>query len=77
MQDENTDEYFIVQYIKGDDLYLKKLVDRYTPILYNFVVRFVCVTDAPDIVQEVFIKVWKNIKKFNILNRTLKPGYLQ
>lgn len=62
----DSDEELIGNYIQGDDQALKALIDRYTQSLYHFVVRFVGVMHAPDIVQEVFIKVWKNLKKFDI-----------
>lgn len=62
----DTDEDLINQYMDGNPQALKALIDRYTPIIYNFVVRFVGTTNAPDVVQEVFIKVWKNLKKFDV-----------
>jgi RNA polymerase sigma-70 factor (ECF subfamily) len=61
-----SDEDLISEYIKGDQLAFKALLDRYTPLLYNFSVRFVGTTHADDIVQDVFIKVWKNLKKFDV-----------
>ncbi len=63
---ERSDEDLIADYIKGDQVAFKMLLDRYAPILYNFSVRFVGVAHAPDIVQETFIKVWKHIKRFDI-----------
>jgi RNA polymerase sigma-70 factor (ECF subfamily) len=63
---ERTDEELIADYIKGEQASFKLLLDRYTPLLYNFSVRFVGSGYAADIVQEVFIKVWKNIKRFDI-----------
>jgi RNA polymerase sigma factor (sigma-70 family) len=63
---ERSDEELIADYIKGDQAAFKVLLDRYTPILYNFSVRFVGATNAADIVQEVFIKTWKHIKRFDI-----------
>lgn len=52
-------------YISGDDNAIKELIEKYTPQIYNFVRRFVGSTEADDITQEIFIKVWKNIKRFN------------
>lgn len=63
---DRTDEELIADYIKGDQASFKLLLDRYTPLLYNFSVRFVGTASAPDIIQEVFIKVWKNIKRFDV-----------
>lgn len=44
----------------------KILIDRYTNSLYNFTLRFVGVDNTPDVVQDIFVKVWKNINKFDI-----------
>ena len=52
--------------IKGDGDSFAALVDRYMPMVYKFVYRYVGNADAAnDIVQDVFIKVWKNIRKFD------------
>jgi len=61
-----SDEELITAYIGGNQQALKVLIDRYTGALYNFSVRFVGATIAPDMVQETFIKVWKNIYKFDV-----------
>lgn len=55
----------INDYLDGDQLSLKELIDRYTNPVYNFSSRFVKSDEVKDITQEVFIKVWKNLKKFN------------
>lgn len=52
-------------YIHGDDGALKEIIEKYTPQIYNFIRRFIGANEADDITQEVFIKVWKNLKKFN------------
>jgi RNA polymerase sigma-70 factor (ECF subfamily) len=62
---ENSDEVLINEYITGEEKSLKIIIDRYTPSIYNFSVRFVGIENANDITQDVFLKVWKNIKKFN------------
>lgn len=61
-----SDEDFIKAYLGGDETALKSLIDRYTPSLYSYSVRFVGTTNAPDIVQDIFIKIWKNIHKFDV-----------
>lgn len=51
---------------KGDGESFAALVDRHMPAVYKFTYRYVGDADAAsDIVQDVFIKVWKNIKKFD------------
>ncbi|MEO5635297.1 MAG: RNA polymerase sigma factor [Candidatus Paceibacterota bacterium] len=52
-------------YKKGNEAVLKTLFDRYISPLYNFVSRIANKNDAADIVQETFIKVWKNIGSFD------------
>ena len=62
---QESDEEIILLYKNGDKEAFKKLIDRYTAPLYNFAARLAGRNDAPDIVQEVFIKVWKNINRFD------------
>ncbi len=69
---QNLDEELIKEYIEGREEALKILIERYTPHIYNFVVRFVGTNSAPDVVQDVFIKVWRNIKKFNAEKASFK-----
>lgn len=52
-------------YVRGNDNAIKEIIDKYTPQIYNFVRRFIGVNEANDVTQEVFIKVWKNLGKFN------------
>lgn len=63
---ENNDEYYISKYIKGDQESLRILIDKYTSSIYNFSARFIGKDNAEDLTQDVFIKVWKNIKKFDV-----------
>lgn len=62
---ENNDEQLVKEYLDGNQDSFKFLVEKYTSSIYNFSVRFAGVDSAKDIVQDVFFKVWKNIKKFN------------
>lgn len=60
------DAQLIAAFIKGDGESFAALVDRHMPMVYRFVYRYVGDADiANDVVQDVFIKVWKNIKKFD------------
>ncbi|MFA6257568.1 MAG: sigma-70 family RNA polymerase sigma factor [Candidatus Paceibacterota bacterium] len=59
------DEEIILLYKNGDRKAFKILIDRYTKSLYNFTARLTNKNDASDIVQEIFIKVWKNIDHFD------------
>jgi RNA polymerase sigma-70 factor (ECF subfamily) len=62
---ESTDEEIIVLYKNGNGEAFKSLINRYTTSLYNFTARLTNRNDASDIVQEIFIKVWKNINHFD------------
>ncbi len=59
------DYELINKYLKGEQDALKMLIDKYTSSIYNFTIRFVGIDNAPDVTQEVFIKVWKNLKNFD------------
>lgn len=67
-----SDEEIIVLYKNGDKEAFKVLINRYTTPLYNFTTRLTNKNDASDIVQEIFIKTWKNIKRFNPLKASFK-----
>lgn len=60
-----TDEEIIAIYKSGNQEAFKSLIERYTSPLYNFIARIANRNDAPDIVSETFIKVWKNIDRFD------------
>ncbi len=62
---ESTDEEIVVLYKNGDKEAFKGLINRYATPLYNFTARITNKNDASDIVQEVFIKTWKNINRFD------------
>ncbi|MDB4984458.1 MAG: polymerase subunit sigma-24 [Patescibacteria group bacterium] len=52
--------------IKGDQSAFAELVRHYTAQIYNFCYRLTGnVQTAEDATQETFIKVWKNLKKFD------------
>ncbi len=60
------DAKLVAYFMSGDGDSFAALVDRHMPMVYKFVYRYAGNTDAAnDIVQDVFIKVWKNIKKFD------------
>lgn len=61
-----TDEQLIKLAIKEDKTALEMLVARYIKIVYCFVYKYARNReDAEDITQEIFIKVWKNLNKFD------------
>lgn len=60
-----TDEEIVVLYKNDNQETFKSLINRYTTPIYNFAARLTNQNDAPDIIQETFIKVWKNINRFD------------
>ena len=72
MLQEKADEEIILSYKNGIEEVLKELINRYTPSIYNFVARLADKSNAADITQEIFIKVWKNIKYFDSSRASFK-----
>ncbi len=61
-----SDEQLITKFLMGDREALEILIKRYLKPIYSFSFRFVGNSqEAEDITQEVFVKVWRNLKKFN------------
>ncbi len=69
--DEN-DEEIIILYKNGEEEAFKGLIDKYTPLLYNFAARLTDRNNASDVVQETFIKVWKNLHHFDSSKASFK-----
>jgi len=67
-----TDNELIELYKNGNGEAFKKLIEKYSSSLYNFTAHMVGKDNAPDIVQEVFIKIWKNINRFNSSKSSIK-----
>ncbi len=71
------DKNLIQDYLKGENKAIDTLIERYFKQIYGFVFKNVGVQgDAEDITQEVFVKVWKNLKKFD-QKRDFKPWLFQ
>ena len=61
---EITDEQLIEKYLKGDKKSLEVLIKRYLKPIHSFVYKNIGNSEiAEDLTQEVFVKVWKNLKK--------------
>jgi len=60
------DEQLIVEYLVGNEKSLEILIKRYLKPIYSFAYRYVGNSqDAEDITQEVFVKIWRNLEKFD------------
>lgn len=72
MSAANNDQILVEKYLLGDEESLDILIQSYLKPIYSFVYRYVGnAKDAEDITQEVFLKVWRHIKKFD-RNRSFK-----
>lgn len=61
-----SDEQLIDAYLKGDKESLGVLFGRYLKLIYSFVFRYINGgPEAEDITQEVFVKAWRSLKKFD------------
>ena len=72
MPPKSSDEEIILLYKNGEEEAFKELINRYTSPIYNFVARLANKNDASDIVQETFIKVWKNLNRFDDTKASFK-----
>ena len=64
---QKSDGDLIINYLNGDKEEFTEIVNRYLKMVYNFTYRLVgSEKEAEDITQEVFLKVWKSIKKFDL-----------
>jgi RNA polymerase sigma-70 factor (ECF subfamily) len=58
-------ETFIANLQRGNKLAFEKLYDNYSPAIYGVILRMLRKEDlAADTMQEAFIKIWKNISKY-------------
>ena len=63
---DRSDSQLIADYLGGDEKSLEVLFGRYLKPIYSFTYRYVGGgQDAEDVAQEVFVKVWRNLKKFD------------
>lgn len=60
---EHSDEALVAEYLAGDEGAFAHLLTRHLKSVYSFAVRLVG-DEAEDIVQDTFLKAWKNLKKY-------------
>ncbi|MFA6105634.1 MAG: sigma-70 family RNA polymerase sigma factor [Patescibacteria group bacterium] len=63
---ELTDNQLITAYREGDGSAFENLVNRHLKSVYFYCVRLVGKDEANDMTQEVFIKVWKHLNKYDV-----------
>ncbi|MBN1926754.1 MAG: RNA polymerase sigma-70 factor [Prolixibacteraceae bacterium] len=67
MVNVKTNTELLLQLKEGDIVAFDTIYGYYCIKLYAFAIRYVKIeTDAEDIVQEVFIKIWQNRKNINV-----------
>jgi len=60
------DAQLVGQYLDGDEKSLEILIKRYLKPIFSFVYKYIGNNqEAEDITQDVFVKVWRNLKKFD------------
>lgn len=63
---KKTDEQLVADYLAGDSQAFELLVSIYLKPIYSFIVHYIgSPTDAEDITQDVFLRVWRHLKKFD------------
>lgn len=63
---ELSDSELVEKYLKGEQRALEELIQRYFRQVFFFAKTFVKTdAEAEDVTQETFVKVWKNLKKFD------------
>ena len=73
-----SDEKLIKELIKGNESAMEILVKRYYDLVYSFIYRNTSdYNTAYDITQDVFIKMMKNIDKYQIENGKFKSWLLK
>ena len=61
-----SDKDIINKYLAGNKDYFEILVDKHLSHVFNFVMRYSGDREgAPDLVQETWLRVWRNLKKFD------------
>ena len=63
---DKSDKKIIQEYLDGSEAAFSDLVKKYLKPVYNFVYRLAYDRDtAEDLTQETFLKVWKNLERYN------------
>jgi RNA polymerase sigma-70 factor, ECF subfamily len=71
-----TDEALIAEYLAGDEEAFSLLVKRHLKTVYSFAARSVK-SDAEDITQEVFLKVWRNLGNYDSRDAKFKTWLMR
>jgi RNA polymerase sigma-70 factor (ECF subfamily) len=69
---DKEDKLLVENYLDGDESALEVLINKYFSLIYNYVSRLVPKDEASDLVQDVFVRVWKSIKKIDFNKASFK-----
>ena len=61
---ESSDEVFAARAAAGDDAAFEALVVRYQHRVFRLACRLTSETDAPDVVQETFLQIYRHLSTF-------------
>lgn len=65
--EQSTDQELVILSLAKNDLAFNLLIKRYLKLVYSVISQYIEDEDEKeDAVQEVFVKIWKNLKKFDI-----------
>ncbi len=63
---EMTDQELVALALAGDDKSFDFLIKRYLKLVYSVTSQYIEDRDEKeDIIQEIFVKIWKNLKKYD------------
>lgn len=63
--EQKDEKYYITRILDGDTEYFSVLLDRYSRPLYSLIVQIVgCPEDAEEILQDVFLKAFRNLSRY-------------
>jgi RNA polymerase sigma-70 factor, ECF subfamily len=72
-----TDEDLMLQVSAEHSEALKQLYGRYAPLIFHLASQSLGPADAEEIVQDVFVSVWRNARTFDPQRGALRPWLLQ
>jgi RNA polymerase sigma-70 factor (ECF subfamily) len=62
--DEPADETLVARAASGDDSAFEAIVERYQTRVFRLACRLTSETDAPDVLQETFLQVYRHLPSF-------------
>ena len=66
LMQNSTDEQLVALALDGQHPALDMLVERYLKLVYSFVHKYIRDdADAQDVTQEIFVRVWQHLEKFD------------